>query len=73
VLFGLAIFGMAAMGYHAGLVGIRGFFVYQVLILAFSLVIVLIFDLDRPKQGFFHVSQQAMVDLEQRINQVTEK
>lgn len=68
VLYWLAILGMAAMGYHAGLVGMRGFFAYMVLILTFSLVIVLIYDLDRPKQHLFKVSQQAMVDLQQQMN-----
>ena len=67
VLYWLAILGMAAMGYHAGLVGIRGFFAYPVLILTFSLVMVLIYDLDRPKQRVFKVSQQAMIDLQQTL------
>lgn len=67
VLYALVIFGMAAMGYHAGLVGIRGFFVYQALILTFSFVLVLIYDLDRPKQGLFKVSQQAMIELQQKM------
>ena len=71
VLYMLAILGMAAMGYHAGLVGIRGFFVYPALILAFSIVMVLIDDLDRPKQTFFEVSQQAMVDLRQGMTEPT--
>ena len=66
-LYGLALLGMSAMGYHAGLVGIRGFFVYPALILAFSIVMVLIYDLDRPKQSLFKVNLQAMIDLQQRI------
>ena len=68
LLYGLVIFGMAAMGYHAGLVGVRGFFVYQALIFTFSFVLVLIFDLDRPRPGLFRVSQQAMIDLHQKIS-----
>jgi hypothetical protein len=67
VLYWLTVMGMAAMGYHAGLIGIRGFFAYPVLILTFSLVLVLIYDLDRPKQRLFNVSQQAMMDLQQRL------
>ncbi len=63
----LAILGMAAMGYHSGLVGMRGFFAYIVLILTFSMVIVLIYDLDRPKQSLFKVSQQALIELQQRM------
>lgn len=67
VLYWLAILGMAAMGYHAGLVGMRGFFAYIVLILTFSSVIALICDLDRPKQKLFKISQQSMKDLRQSM------
>jgi uncharacterized Tic20 family protein len=70
VLYGLAVLGMSAMGYHAGLVGIRGFFVYPTLILAFSIVMVLIYDLDRPKQTLFKVSQQSMIDLRYHMNEL---
>lgn len=66
-LYGLAILGMAAMGYHAGLIGKRGFFAYLVLLIAFSLVIVLIYDIDRPRQSLFTVSQQTIIDLQQRM------
>ena len=69
VLFWIAVLGMAAMGYHAGLIGIRGFFAYLVLIFTFSMVIVLIYDLDRPKQQLFKVSQQAIFDLQQRLTE----
>jgi hypothetical protein len=37
------------------------------MVLAFSAVIVLIADLDRPQQGFVKVSQQAMLDLQTRL------
>lgn len=67
VLHWLAVLGMAAMGYRAGLVGMHGFFAYLTLILTFSLVIVLIHDLDRPKQSLFKVNQQALVELRQRM------
>jgi len=72
VLYGLAVLSMSAMGYHAGLVGIRGFFIYPALILAFSIVMVLIFDLDRPKQTLFKVNQRAMFNLKQRMIEPTE-
>ena len=67
MLYFIAILGMAAMGYHAGLIGLRGFFAYLVLVLTFSMVIALIYDLDRPKQKLFRVSPQAMIDLKQRM------
>jgi hypothetical protein len=38
------------------------------LVLAFSVVIVLIADLDRPQEGFLKVSQRAMVDLQTRLH-----
>jgi hypothetical protein len=72
VLYWLAILGMSAMGYHAGLVGLRGLFAYIVLILTFSSVIALIGDLDRPKQKLFKVSQQSMIDLRQRMTEPAE-
>jgi hypothetical protein len=69
VLFGLAIGGIGALGYHAGLVGIRGFLVYQILIITFSMVMVLIYDLDRPQQGLFKVTQRSMQELQHRISE----
>jgi hypothetical protein len=69
VVYWLAILGIAAMGYHAGLIGMRGFFAYFALIVTFSMVIVLIYDLDRPKQQLFKVSHRAIVELQQRIDQ----
>jgi hypothetical protein len=73
MLYCLAILGMAAMGYHAGLVGIRGFFVYPVLIIMFSLVVVFIYDLDRSKQSLFKVSQQPIIELQERMNEALAK
>jgi hypothetical protein len=69
VLFGLAIGGIGAMGYHAGLVGIRGFLVYQILILTFSMVMMLVYDLDRSQQGLFKVTQRSMQILQHRIHE----
>jgi hypothetical protein len=42
------------------------------LILAFSIVMVLIYDLDRPKQTLFKVSQKSMIDLQQRMTEPVE-
>ena len=50
--------------YH---LAIWGMFPYPVLILTFSLVMVLIFDLDRPKQSLFKISQKAISDLKERM------
>ena len=37
--------------------------------IAFSLVIMLIADLDGPGQGFINVSQQAMIDLRNALTE----
>lgn len=68
VLYAIAVTGMAGMGYHAGLTGTSRSFAALGLALTFSAVLFLIADLDRPQQGFLEVSQQAMVDLRNRID-----
>jgi hypothetical protein len=62
-LYGIAIFSFAAMGYHSGLAGTRRSLVIIAVAIAFSTVIGLIADLDRPQEGILKVSQQALVDL----------
>ena len=63
VLYLLAFLSMMILGYHAGLANSRRSIGVIALILGFSLVLVLIADLDRPGQGMLRVSQQAMIDL----------
>lgn len=67
LLYGITVLGISGMGYHAGLTGMRGSFAYFVLGFAFSVVLVLIADLDRPRQGLFKVNQQAMMDLQEKM------
>jgi hypothetical protein len=62
-LFGLAVLGMGAEGYRAGLAATRRSPVMAAMILAFAGVLFLIADLDRPGEGFINVSQHALVDL----------
>ena len=50
------------MGYHAGLVRTRRSLVIIAVGLAFTTVIGLIADLDRPAEGVLRVSQQALID-----------
>lgn len=59
----IGILGTAVIGYRAGLTGHRGVPATLALILAFSAVMILIMDLDRPGQSLFKVSQGSMVDL----------
>jgi hypothetical protein len=67
-LLTIATLSLAAMGYHAGLVGtIRSLTVILVAV-TFSSVIALIADLDRPQEGTLTVSQQALVDVRQSMN-----
>lgn len=63
----LTVIGMAAMGFQFGLVGRRSWGEVILLALAFTLVIVLIVDLDRPQEGLIQVSQQPFRDLLARI------
>lgn len=69
LLYTISVLGMSSMGYHAGLLGTRGSFSYLVLALAFSIVMVLIADLDRPRQGLFRVNQKSLIELKQSMDQ----
>jgi hypothetical protein len=62
-LYFVAIVGTAVMGYHTGLSGSGRSLAILALVLAFSAVITLIADLDRPQEGLLRVSQQAMSEL----------
>jgi hypothetical protein len=59
----VAVLNLAAVGYHAGLVGTRRSPAVVTLIMSLSVVLVLTADLDRPQEGALQVSQQAMIDL----------
>jgi hypothetical protein len=66
-LFGLAMLGMAAVGYQAALSATRRSPAMLALVLTFSVVLLLIADLDRGQEGLLRVGQQAMVDLQNSI------
>ena len=55
------------MGYHNGLAGTSRAFAILPVALAFSLVLCLIADLDRPGAGWLEVSQQAMIDVRNSV------
>jgi hypothetical protein len=69
VLYLLAVLATALLGYHSGLTGGRRSIAVVALILAFSAVLVLIVDLDRPGEGMLRVSQQSMIDLRQSMRE----
>ena len=68
VLYLITALAAASIGYHSGLSGRSRPLVVLGFILAFSSVIFLIEDLDRPGHGLLEVSQQAMVDLQKKMN-----
>jgi hypothetical protein len=66
-LYLITIVAMAKVGYQSGVSGPRRSAAMPALALTFTFVIALIADLDRPLQGLLKVSQQAMIDLQQKM------
>lgn len=62
-LYTLLVLSMALMGYHEGISGTKRSLAVFVLIVAFSAVLMLITDLDRPGQGMLQVNQQSLRDV----------
>jgi hypothetical protein len=67
-LFAVAALSLAAMGYHAGLAGTLRSLAVVAVAVAFSVVIELIADLDRPREGVLRISQQALIDVQRSMN-----
>lgn len=61
VLYLVTVLALAAMGYHVGIAGTAT--ALLAVAIAFSAVILVIADLDRPRQGFINVSQEPMLDV----------
>jgi hypothetical protein len=72
-LFGLAMLGMAAVGYQAALSATRRSPVMLALVLAFAVVLQLIADLDRGQAGMLRISQHSMIDLRQTVKSPTDE
>jgi hypothetical protein len=68
VLSLIFVLAMAAVGFQFGLKGARSRFANMTLVLAFSAVLLLNLDLDRPLQGQLTVSQQPLIDLQRKLN-----
>lgn len=62
-LYLMAILSMIIMGYQAGLTDRRSPVATVTLAVAFTAVIILITDLDRPVMSFFEINKQLLVDL----------
>jgi len=67
----MALIGVLVMGYQAGLTGTRSSLATWSLALAFSIVMALIIDLDRPAMTLFKMNQQLMLELENRMDGAT--
>ena len=63
VLYVITSLALASMGYHGGVAGTTRSPVMLAVAIIFSLVIVLIVDLDRPGEGWINVRQDHMFDL----------
>ena len=67
LLFLGEVLAMGIVGYSAGLTGSRGLVAALMLILAFSAVLTLLVDLDRPRDGFLQVNQQPLITLSEQL------
>ncbi len=67
-LYMLMAIAMAMMGIQVGLSGARHIGMELALAISFSVVLFVIVDLDRPLEGLINVSQQAMEELQLRLN-----
>src|SRR5262245_28314507 len=67
VLYFVALLAMSAVGYHGGVAGTSRSPVMLAVAIAFSAVIMVIADLDRPGHGFINVSQQPMIELRRTL------
>jgi hypothetical protein len=66
LIFGSAL-SLGMVGYSAGLTRRRSLLSAAVLVLVLGAVIMIVVDLDRPREGFIQVNQQPLVDLQQQI------
>jgi hypothetical protein len=69
-LYAVGILAMLLVGYQAGLSNTRSTMTNLALVVIFAAVLLLIADLDRPKESLFNVSQQSMVELLEKLNTI---
>ena len=62
-LYVVAMLTLGTMGYHAGVVGANRSLAGVALVLSFTVIMLLIADLDHPRKGLLRVNQQALIDL----------
>jgi hypothetical protein len=68
-LYLMAALSMVIMGYQAGLTDRRSPVATITLAFAFSAVIILITDLDRPVMSFFEINRQLLIDLHENMEE----
>jgi hypothetical protein len=64
----VALFATVMVGYCYGTGKIRHLFSTSLLAMAIAVVLVVILDLDRPREGLIHVSQRPMLQLRERMH-----
>ena len=67
ILATLSILALFVIGYHLALNVGSFFFPSMLLVVTYAVVFNLVIDLDRPRGGFFQVSQQPMIDASESI------
>lgn len=70
-LYFVAILAMGSMGYHHGLTGTNHHFAALALVVVFSVILLLVVDLDRPLEGLLQVSLQPLRDLRVTMTPIT--
>ncbi len=64
-LYFVAMLTMTTMGYYEGLAGTRRSLASFALVVAFSTILFMTVDLDRPQEGLLRIGQQSVQDLQQ--------
>ena len=67
-LYGFSVLGFFIMGFANSYDGKRSLVALMALVLVFGSVLFLILDLDRSREGFFQVSYQPLIGLEERMS-----
>jgi hypothetical protein len=67
LLIGGIVLSLGLVGYNAGQDGKRSPLIAIVLVIALGAVLWLVIDLDRPQDGLINVSQQPLIDLQERL------
>ncbi|MFZ1933824.1 MAG: hypothetical protein WCB27_23745 [Thermoguttaceae bacterium] len=68
-LYLLAAVSVLGIGYQAGLTGKARSISFLILAVTFAVVLFLVADLDRPREGMLRVSQQALIDLRSMMDE----